>query len=78
MGIVFNKRGGVGMGATRPEPAPLPFLIQPNSTFIYFFFLFGKYKASIHTLGNTKLLFTHCSPTENTDYIVTLQYFFSR
>ena len=26
MGIVFNKRGGVGMGATRSEPAPLPFL----------------------------------------------------
>ena len=26
MGIIFDKRGGVGMGATRPEPAPLPFL----------------------------------------------------
>ena len=26
MGIVLNKRGGVGMGATRPEPASLPFL----------------------------------------------------
>ena len=26
MGIVFNKRGGVGMGVTRPEPTPLPFL----------------------------------------------------
>ena len=26
MGIVFNKRGGVGMGTTRPEPVPLPFL----------------------------------------------------
>ena len=32
MRIIFNERGGVGMGATRPEPAPLPFLIQctPN------------------------------------------------
>ena len=27
MKIVFNKWGGVGMEATRPEPAPLPFLI---------------------------------------------------
>ena len=26
MGIIFDKRGEVGMGATRPEPAPLPFL----------------------------------------------------
>ena len=31
MGIVFNKRGGVGMGATRPEPAPLPFLVEFQS-----------------------------------------------
>ena len=28
MKIVFNKWGGVEMGATRPEPAPLPFLIM--------------------------------------------------
>ena len=27
MGIDFAKRGGVGMGATRPEPAPLTFLL---------------------------------------------------
>ena len=33
MGIIFNKRGGVGMGATRPEPAPLPFLIKTSSKF---------------------------------------------
>ena len=26
MRIIFYKRGRVGMGATRPEPAPLPFL----------------------------------------------------
>ena len=26
MGIILNKRGGVGMGATRPEPTPLPSL----------------------------------------------------
>ena len=28
MGIVFNKRDGVGMRATRPEPVPLPFLLK--------------------------------------------------
>ena len=28
MGIGFAKRGGVGMEATRPEPAPLPFLLR--------------------------------------------------
>ena len=28
MGIILNKRGGVGMGATRPEPAPLPSLVS--------------------------------------------------
>ena len=28
MRIVFNKRGEVGMGATRPEPTPLPFLAR--------------------------------------------------
>ena len=27
MGIVFNKRGGVGMGATRPEP---PWMTSPK------------------------------------------------
>ena len=26
MGIILNEQGGVGMGATRPEPAPLPSL----------------------------------------------------
>ena len=26
MRIIFNKRGGVGMGVTRPKPVPLPFL----------------------------------------------------
>ena len=26
MRIISNKRGGVGIGATRPEPAPLPSL----------------------------------------------------
>ena len=30
MGISFNKRDGVGMGATRPEPAQLPFLYGPK------------------------------------------------
>ena len=28
MKIIFNKLGGVGMGVTRPESAPLPFLPQ--------------------------------------------------
>ena len=28
MGFVLNKRGRVGMGATRPEPAPLPSLLE--------------------------------------------------
>ena len=33
MGIILNKLGRVGMGATRPEPAPLPFLIpHPEKT----------------------------------------------
>ena len=27
MKFFFNKRGGVGRGATHPEPAPLPFLL---------------------------------------------------
>ena len=27
MGFVLNKQGGVGMEATRPKPAPLPFLV---------------------------------------------------
>ena len=31
MRFVLNKRGGVGMGATRPEPAPLPFLKVGNN-----------------------------------------------
>ena len=31
MGIILNKRGGVGMGATRHEPAPLPSL---NTAFL--------------------------------------------
>ena len=30
MRIIFNKRGGVGMGATRSEPAPFPFLLSNN------------------------------------------------
>ena len=32
MRIVSNKRGGVGMGATCPEPAPLPSLPISSST----------------------------------------------
>ena len=28
MWIILNKRGGVGMGVTRPEPAPLPSLVR--------------------------------------------------
>ena len=28
MGIILNKRGGVGMGATHPEPAPLSSLVS--------------------------------------------------
>ena len=47
MGIGFAKRGGVGMGATHPEPAPLPFLpmggnfpqIKFSQHVIYRFFL---------------------------------------
>ena len=27
--IVLNKRGGIGMGATRPKPVPLSFLYLP-------------------------------------------------
>ena len=37
MRFVLNKRGGVGMGATRPEPAPLPFLILVDHTMILCF-----------------------------------------
>ena len=28
MKIILNKRGGIGMGATRLEPAPLPSLLS--------------------------------------------------
>ena len=35
MGIVFNKRGAVGMGAIRPEPASLPFLSKSSCTHGY-------------------------------------------
>ena len=28
MEIILNKRAGVGMGVTRPEPAPLSFLVS--------------------------------------------------
>ena len=28
MGIILNKLGRVGMGATRPAPAPLPSLVS--------------------------------------------------
>ena len=31
MGIVFNKRGGVGMRVIRPEPTPLSFLDRCES-----------------------------------------------
>ena len=34
MGFILNKRGGVGMGATRPEPAPLPFLCVALQRFL--------------------------------------------
>ena len=33
MRIVLNKRGGVGMGATRPKSVPLPFLISISTNF---------------------------------------------
>ena len=37
MGFVLNKRGGVGMEATRPKPAPLPFLhLILSFSFLYF------------------------------------------
>ena len=47
MGMIFilNKRDGVGMGATRPEPAPLPFLIRKLKG------SYGAYKIWWYKLG---------------------------
>ena len=43
MRIILNKRGGVGMGATRPEPTPLSFLLATIiTTLVIHFTIFFK------------------------------------
>ena len=44
MGIILNKRGGVGMGATRPEPAPLPSLVMSSKCIFYTMNFYNRVK----------------------------------